>query len=400
MGAQSTEFPQFALLPPEIRLQIWFYCLPHRSVQRDDPLEYPYDVRNQQKCWSRRPTGKNAAPPLIASVCRESRQVVREWGKMVLQDFYFNIGPIWIQPRLDGYHLNCDDSYFWNGDEFYLIDEFFDEGFYRLNMMPVSLKAEFFFPFYMDPEEYSEILEYPLFEIQEKPAYPPNLNGPYNLYAKYSKRPWKRVSLSVTLTFICIHVTTEQAADSGLFGLLLDAPVQLVDYDDEKKLRAFHALFQEGHSNYKRLEVSKLFDTILAPGFHSDVESWREKADWLIMAHAWRRAKKSKWNSLPIDGDSNLVWTPPLLEKETKILMNITTESQANIHAFDEHHPWVIQTKKELPKLTPKIQFLLCTDGCDVDGNIGMVRELPTPRSGPSDFHRTTRLYADLSELP
>ncbi|PKK53317.1 hypothetical protein CI102_3364 [Trichoderma harzianum] len=342
MGAPSTDprFPQFSLLPSEICLQIWHYCLPRRIVQRDDPF-YLVEVREEQKCWSIRPTCQNAALPLIASVCRESRHVVRKWGKLITQDFRLNIGPIWIQPRLDRYNLNCDIRYIWD-DEDYLetMYDHLEEGFYRLDMMPVSLRAEYFYPFALEPEK--------------------------DTFQKW--RPYSGVSESATLTFICIHATKEQAADSGLFGILLDAPVQLVDFDDNERLEQFYALFQKGCCNDKRPEVSKLFDSIFAPGFRSHVESWREKVNWLMMANAWRRANKRFWNSIPIDGDPALIWDPPLLEDQTHIYMN-------SIH-----------------------DFLLCTDNCDVNGNVGMVRDIPLPLNRRSDWFDNL-LYAELTEL-
>ncbi|KAL5090956.1 hypothetical protein Trisim1_003920 [Trichoderma cf. simile WF8] len=397
MEAQSTEleFPQFALLPSEIRLQIWFYCLPRRIVQRDDPF-YLVEVREEQKCWSVRPTYQNAAPPLIASVCRESRHVVRKWGKTIAQDFRLNLGPIWIQPRLDRYNLNCDIRYVWS-DEDYLetMYEFLEEGFCGLEIMPVSLRADYFFPFFLEPQKVPPH-EYPILEIHGKSINEYSPDDPYDEFATYIERPYTGVSESATLAFICIHATKEQSADSGLFGIFLDAPVQLVDFDDNERLEQFYALFQKGHCNDKRPEVTKQFDSILAPGFRSHVESWREKVDWLMMANAWRRANKRFWNSIPIEGDPGLIWNPPLLEDQTHIYMNGILGIQG--HTFDIHHPWVIQAKKELPRVTPKIQFLLCTDDCDVNGNVGMVPYMPLPLNRRSDWFDNF-LYAELAEL-
>ncbi|QYS94841.1 hypothetical protein H0G86_002162 [Trichoderma simmonsii] len=402
MGTESTEpkFPQFPLLPSEIRLRIWYYCLPRRIVQRDDPF-YLVEVREEQKCWSIWPTCQNAAVPLIASVCRESRHVVRKWGKLITQDFRSNIGPIWIQPRLDHYNLNCDIRYVWDDEDY--VDNMYashEEAFYRLDMMPVSLRAEYFYPFALEPEQ-DPFQRCPILEIHGKPSnefsaeY--SLDDPYDEFTTYIERPYAEVSESATLAFICIHATKEQAVDSGLFGILLDAPVQLVDFDDNERLEQFYALFQKGCCNDKRPEVSKQFDSILAPGFRSHVESWREKVDWLMMANAWRRANKRLRNSIPIEGDPGLIWNPPLLEDQTHIYMNSIHDIQG--HTFDIHHPWVIQAKKELPRVTPKIQFLLCTDDCDVNGDVGMVPYVPLPLNRRSDWFDNL-FYSELAELP
>ncbi|KAH0523216.1 hypothetical protein TsFJ059_008256 [Trichoderma semiorbis] len=401
MAAQSTEFPQFSRLPPEIRLKIWFNSLPHRVVQRDDPLSLG-EIQRQQMCWSMRSSQRNASLPLIASVCRESRGVVRKWGKLVLQDYWFNLGPIWVQPRLDFYNLNCDGISCWEGDDIHIVMEFFEEGFNRLDMMPLALRAEYFFPCNLEPPpEVDEFSDYPHLEICERarPRGMPSMDDPYNEFAKFSERPYTRVSQSATLAFICIHATQAQAADSGLFGLLLDTPVQLVDCDDDKRLRAFHGLFQNGsRSNNKRLHVRKQFDSVLAPDFKCRVQNWREKVDWLMMTYAWLRAKYRNKHFIPIDGDPGLAWSPPLLDNHAILYMN-NKEEPKKTNVFNDRHPWVIQAKKELPRITPKIQFILCTDECDIDDDIHMERDMGIPRGGHSPWFRTTLTYADLPEL-
>ncbi|KAK4083027.1 uncharacterized protein Triagg1_1917 [Trichoderma aggressivum f. europaeum] len=261
--------------------------------------------------------------------------------------------------------------------------DFLEEGFYRLDMMPVSLRAEYFYPFALEPGKVP-FPKCPILEINGKPLNEYSPDDPYDEFASYIERPYTGVSESATLTFICIHATKEQATDSGLFGMLLDAPVQLVDFDDHERLEQFYSLFQKGCCNDKRPEVSKQFASILSPGFHSHVESWREKVDWLMMANAWRRANKRFWNSIPIEGDPGLIWSPPLLEDQTHVYMNSIHDVQG--HTFDNHHPWVKQAKKELPRVTPKIQFLLCTDDCDVNGNVGLVRDIPLPPDRRSDW--------------
>ncbi|PNP44174.1 hypothetical protein THARTR1_11065 [Trichoderma harzianum] len=402
MAVLSTEFPQFRLLPPELRLRIWFFCLPRRAVQRDDPLVLG-EIQRQQMCWSLRSALRNAAPPLIASVCRESRAVVRRWGKLVFQDYWYNLGPIWVQPRLDLYVLNSDGRWHWQGDDINIVLEFLDEAFHRLDMMPLSLRSVYYFPFSLDPPpEPDGVSDYPHlnFKIYERERGLRKMNDSYNEYAKFSERPHARVSQSATLAFICIHTTKEQAADSGLFGLLLDAPVQLVDFDDEERLRAFHDLFKNGlRSNDKRLKVRKQFDAILAPDFQCRVRSWREKVDWLMMTYAWMRAKYRTNHFIPIEGDPGLAWSPPLLDDQTIIYMN-NKEEPNQVNVFNNRHPWVVQAKKELPRITPKIQFLLCTDACNVEESVNVERFMQIPPGGHSPWFRSTLVYADLPELP
>ncbi|KAL7931692.1 hypothetical protein V8C35DRAFT_309274 [Trichoderma chlorosporum] len=257
----------------------------------------------------------------------------------------------------------------------------------------------FFFPISLKPLKQHDVLpKYPSLRIQERLDKGPSADDLYHDFATLSERPFTRVSQSAVLMLICIHATKEQAVDSGLFGLLLDAPVQLVDFDDKERLRKFHALFEKGCCNDKRPIVSRFFACILAAGFQPQVQIWKEKVDWLMMANAWLRSKYRYRHYIPIDGDPSLVWKPPILDDQFSIYMYL--EPLGEMNSFDDDHPWVKQAKEELPRVTPKIQFLLCTDECDVDRNVDLGRYIPVPSSVQSDRRATTRVYADIAELP
>lgn len=381
METQSTAFPQFTILPAELRLAIWFYCLPHRVVQRDDPYEVQR-LRKEHKCWSVRPSLKNAAPPRIASVCRESRQVAMRWGKMVSQDYSWNLGPIWIQPRLDTYHLNftfeAAEAILEDGLDKELVDEFIKDGLNWLDTVPLSIPSEYYFDFDLELQDISRLRWLPRIEIRDD-FVDKDLNVVYNEYAYYGPRPFTNISLSATMAFITIHAKRRHAVASGLFGLLLDAPVQLVDFDDEQKIRSFHALFKRDIYNRKRTEVITLFSLILSPIFRSRVQDWTEKVDWLMMATAWLRAKMNWENCIPFDGDPFSAWNPNIEEFPDGRRLVYMGDSENYVNRFDDDNPWVIQAKEELPRVTPKILFMLCTDDCDVDGNMGMVPSVQHP---------------------
>ncbi|KAM0451252.1 hypothetical protein ACHAPV_005233 [Trichoderma viride] len=383
METQSTAFPQFTLLPVELRLAIWFYCLPHRVVQKDNP--YPYGVqrlREEHKCWSVRPSFKNAAPPRIASVCRESRQVAMRWGKMVSQNYSRNLGPIWIQPRLDTYHLNftseAAEAILEDGLDKELVYEFITDGLNWLDAVPLSIPCEYYLDFDLGLQDVSRMRWLPYIEIRDD-FVDRDLNVVYDEYAYYGPRPFTNTSLSATMAFITIHAKRRHAVASGLFGLLLDAPVQLVDFDDEQNIRSFHALFERDMHNRKRTEVIKLFSLILSPVFRSRVQDWTEKVDWLMMANAWLRAKMKWENCIPFDGDPFSAWNPIIDEMPDGRRLVYMGDGENYVNRFDNDNPWVIQAKKELPRVTPKILFMLCTDDCDVDGNVGMVPSVQHP---------------------
>ncbi|KAH8125924.1 hypothetical protein LI328DRAFT_155441 [Trichoderma asperelloides] len=322
--------------------------------------------------------------PRIASVCRESRQVAMRWGKMVSQGSSWNLGPIWIQPRLDTYHLNFTSEAaeaIWEGGlEKEQVYEFITDGLNWLDTVPLSIPSEYYFDFDLGLQDVSRMRRLPRIEIRDD-FVDEDLNVVYNEYAYHDPRPFTNISLSATMAFITIHAKRRHAVASGLFGLLLDAPVQLVDFDDEQNLRSFHALFERDIYNRKRTEVIKLFSLILSPIFRSRVQDWTEKVDWLMMATAWLRAKMDWENCIPFDGDPFSAWNPIIEEIPDGRRLVYMGDGENYVNRFDDDNPWVIQAKKELPRVTPKILFMLCTDHCDVDGNVGMVPSVERPIS-------------------
>ncbi|KAL9473494.1 hypothetical protein ACSS6W_007874 [Trichoderma asperelloides] len=202
------------------------------------------------------------------------------WGKMVSQGSSWNLGPIWIQPRLDTYHLNFTSEAaeaIWEGGlEKEQVYEFITDGLNWLDTVPLSIPSEYYFDFDLGLQDVSRMRRLPRIEIRDD-FVDEDLNVVYNEYAYHDPRPFTNISLSATMAFITIHAKRRHAVASGLFGLLLDAPVQLVDFDDEQNLRSFHALFERDIYNRKRTEVIKLFSLILSPIFRSRVQDWTEK---------------------------------------------------------------------------------------------------------------------------
>ncbi|KAL6864499.1 hypothetical protein J3F83DRAFT_761845 [Trichoderma novae-zelandiae] len=328
METQSTAFPQFALFPVELRLAIWFHCLPHRVVQRDGPFKLT-GLRQKHKCWSEKPSLQNAAPPLIAS------------GEMFDLDHDWNLGPVWIQRRLDSYHLNFIPEVTWGyGWDVEMLSQFLIEGHVMLDAVPLSLPPEYFFKFDLEMRHLSVMRSTPYIKIKDD-LVDEDLNMVYKEFAYNYPRPFSKVSLSATMAFISIHAERTHAVASGLFGLLLDAPVRLVDFDDEQRIRSFHALFETDSSN------------------HKNGSAWREKVDWLMMATAWLRARMNWEECISFDGDPH---------NEHLVYMAHKGTDYENL--FDDENPWVIQAKRELPRVAPKLLFMLCTDHCDANKDV------------------------------
>jgi len=76
-------FHNFPLLPTELRREIWSYCLPHRVSEVDVPIGYevynnldPGDI----PCALYTTDVSNDRPPLLTRVCHESRSIALESG--------------------------------------------------------------------------------------------------------------------------------------------------------------------------------------------------------------------------------------------------------------------------------------------------------------------------------
>ncbi|KAJ5728588.1 uncharacterized protein N7483_003096 [Penicillium malachiteum] len=73
----TKDFTLFSLLPTEIRLLIWEFCIPHRLVEI---MLASTDLDINTNCeldWISR---QIALPPVITRVCRESHQVALKTG--------------------------------------------------------------------------------------------------------------------------------------------------------------------------------------------------------------------------------------------------------------------------------------------------------------------------------
>lgn len=63
--------------------------------------------------------------------------------------------------------------------------------------------------------------------------------------------------LDAVITSISLHISRQDALASGLFGLLGDAPVQTLAYDDAAKLRAFQGFLRHGSLLDKELDADR-----------------------------------------------------------------------------------------------------------------------------------------------
>lgn len=111
----------FPRLPTELRLVIWRECLPHRVAELDHPLYSDiYGWQEPIVCDLMQTSCVNEHQPLISLVCDESRVVVLEAGGYIGENDDFpaecewlsgNILNEWFDPARDLPHLNYCPGY-------------------------------------------------------------------------------------------------------------------------------------------------------------------------------------------------------------------------------------------------------------------------------------------------
>lgn len=164
----------------------------------------------------------------------------------------------------------------------------------------------------------------------------------------------QKIVLGIAMAAISLHISVEAALESGLFGLLGDAPVQLVDFDDEARLRQFYTLFKANALD-EEPAVQTLFELFLSSRFRTAVEKWTRQADWIIMANLWYYGRHSERYRDILGADPSSAWTPKLEECFYFSMYE---------HLLNDDHSWVKQAREKAPKLRPQIMVRYCTRKC------------------------------------
>ncbi|KAH8908650.1 hypothetical protein BR93DRAFT_976785 [Coniochaeta sp. PMI_546] len=232
---ERLSFSLFPQLPTELRFEIWRLCLPYRVLE----LHYPTDetvFSPREPPWWYETNDEiayyNTRVPVIARVCRESRQVVFEtWAVLA--------------------SLDPDHPAFWSERWDVHLEPWFDRirtDYIYLGWAPCMDMANLYTG---DPirhliwvagqTDHSRVVISMDFLLEHSG------NG------KHDTTMWKTHELADLMrqmpewTFVIdgsvmITADVETAAASGLFGLLADSRVQIVETDDDVQLNRFFAL--------------------------------------------------------------------------------------------------------------------------------------------------------------
>ncbi|KAL4812586.1 hypothetical protein BDW67DRAFT_193582 [Aspergillus spinulosporus] len=236
MSASKGTFSLFPKFPPEIRLAIWRECLPHPHIMELDYQQEDIIWEEEPPCrMNSKITSNNAAPPVISRVCRESRAVAFESGhpqrlpdpNIPDTDYFCKYMPQhpWLDTARDVVHLNWEP---WVDIDW----QTYDMGDpVRCLLWYAALTR------CREPSIMIGLLQ--TFRSRDNPDQP----HPHYRWTRAELADLMRTRpnwIVIVLPPVVIHADAETGA--GLFGLLTDARVQIVDADDEARLAEFNAL--------------------------------------------------------------------------------------------------------------------------------------------------------------
>lgn len=343
------DFPQFSNLPTEIRLQIWELCLPRRLVAADK-LETHY-LPTAQPCHARKTPIQPNARPIIKGVCKEAWQVVEDGGAVEgyteACDAYSNV---WVQPKLDKLQLFWT-RYYSRMDDYRSDHPHAMFGFEARELnMPVSVMGE---PFCTFPAGDTTDSSFPWPTVKRIRHVHSGNAAAADLMAFLGPAQ----DVEMVLDVVSFHIPDRKAAESGLFGLLGDAPVPGIAYNDTQRIRKFQALFEATRSSDVLDDTAAAeIEYFLSPAFASDVALWKQLVEWVLMAQLWLHDA--------LDGTldphtAGTVWKP-VIDVDYWVRPTISMER----YSFDPSHPWVREAAKQVFRVRPTVMFRHCRVNC------------------------------------
>lgn len=276
-SSQQAVFHVFPELPSELRLAIWRLCLPHRVSELDIPLaDIVFNVGPglPMPCELQHTTYLNGRPPILARVCRESRAVAMENGggfRFYNPDLPMHarwnssnsVTDAWLDPARDSVHLNWSGAYA------------ADFGHTGSPMRGLAWDAAQLAPHGGGGRGGGGSGSFMLAVLLE--ALHRSSRAEEATVAALRELPrW-----TVVVHTAVVHMEPRAAAATGLFGLLGDARVRLVDLADTAGLDALFGLSGAGNAPAQPVDQSAgstLVDLLSGPSYRGFYGPDREQA--------------------------------------------------------------------------------------------------------------------------
>jgi hypothetical protein len=242
MADLTAEFKQFPKLPAELREEIWRLCLPYRVCELDAPdpelvfSKPSLTFNGPRPCELLYTSYMNKRPPLISRVCHEARHVAFKNGSIVRQkaDLWSwgeggwgstqDLRDTWQDPQRDIVHRHWTRSY----------EAYYD---FDVSNKPISHLVHAARKMRNGGSLMAGFLFDHSFSDCKMSTRPLPSDGTKALEALLELPEWK-----VVVKVVVVHCDFAVAARTSLFGLLGDAPVQIVDASDELKVTELYNL--------------------------------------------------------------------------------------------------------------------------------------------------------------
>lgn len=306
-------------------------------------------LRTLQPCELKDTSRRNAQAPIIIRVCREAAVAVREAGSKVMRDGHDRLlqRPIWIQPKRD----KVFQSYFQ-----YSIWEYLAP-FQLLNRrfgLASSITAYNIWSF--------EATMYYQWELKTVPVEAATMAASQVAGLEHITNVPNGEIIPVVLLSLSLPLTEAAALSSGLFGLLGDEPVQLVDVCDDFRLQAYFHLLRYHGPKEGQASFGGILPMLLNPAsFSARIQTWKRSADLLVLIHMWLQDKhtleekhKHAGGGQPL-AELYSAWDPPYSNDGWLILGE---------KRFDETSTWVARARMRMWQLQPQIMFRFCRSNC------------------------------------
>ncbi|KAF9885276.1 hypothetical protein FE257_013074 [Aspergillus nanangensis] len=349
MSDPSLEPPKpfpFLDLPFEIRQIIWTLCIPARIFE---VLPRHSWANPDADCNYAATSDLNWRMPTLGYVCRESRSLVLKTGQ-------WEPGHCWFNPTLDIPFMQWipeDSQTIWGSDE---------------DLNPDHLQ-------YQGRGRGMGIVARRILDFKTRASAIDNwINEDLKVLAE-SEKEWL-----ITVRDIVIHTTIKAGRRSGLFGLLGDTPIQLVEPTDTATIEKYCELWASGQ--HRLPDAGEFFND--QAGFHRRLREWVIEVETIwVWNQWWDRCDAGKFEGIP---DPENVWLgPPYKRNDESIDWNLlsTTDLSTSMDMFSEcynldmerfslhkEHPFVQECLARMPRFHPRVMFRLCPDKCPTQPNL------------------------------
>ncbi|KIH89498.1 hypothetical protein SPBR_07354 [Sporothrix brasiliensis 5110] len=408
MAALDAEFHLFPELPYEVRAAIWELCLPHRVEELECPHRYirwPYIG-----CTLFSAHMANRRPPAISRVCHEARKIALQTGEAyaryvtsLAERFpvapdrmerynshkwympvdatryqpHYTLGPgdgarggvdnaLWTLPGRSSLHLNHTEDYQYDTEITWELEEpvaclhWYAQ---HLRATSVSIMADLILPFYENSLRRGPVVDVPMIRALRR-----------------------ALSYAAVVLHVPIHLTSATVArQSGLFGLLGDAPLQLVNpATDWARVEQFKALWRAhgpyGHASDR--DAIRDFTVTLASqqGFAARCRLWLDDVEkvWVNRLHdadgreGLAKDEVNEADDMP-KPDEDSVWTgsndwDPWVRDIDWERSNIAAPTQYMVdlatRSLNKSNPWVQAQLAQMPQFVPHVMFRYCDAKC------------------------------------